>query len=210
VQIAAIVALLGALLSLVSLIGSPAVTVVGDSTNPSATAIRITAQGLYLLVAVSAAAIAFTLVELYFFRRAFRALASQDRRFSTPASLTLLVLVAILIVALVGGGLISELYQSIQCAGPGNPITSTCLNLGNFLGLFALLGLAGILALIGYLGLLVGIWRLGSRYGESMFKIGAILLLIPLLNFVGVILILVAARSARGRIAAGGPVASFG
>ncbi len=124
--------------------------------------------------------------------------------------LVLLIFVGIAIVLAVGVALLALVFQAITCAGAGNPVTSACLNLGTFLDLILLLGVAAILALIGYIGLLIGIWRLGTRYGESLFKVGAVLLIIPLLSVIGVILILVAARSSRAKLEAMASPTTFG
>ncbi len=68
----------------------------------------------------------------------------------------------------------------------------------------------GIIGLIGYIGVAIGIWRFGVRYGEGKFKAGAILIFFPLLNVVGLVLILIAARSTRAKLANGSPVPIFG
>jgi hypothetical protein len=73
-----------------------------------------------------------------------------------------------------------------------------------------LLFVVAIVLLIGAIGLLIGIWRLGTRYQEGLLKVAAILLILPVLNIVGFVLILVASRSLRNRIGSGPPVVSFG
>ncbi len=61
------------------------------------------------------------------------------------------------------------------------------------------MAIAAIVLFAGYIGLLVGIWRLGSRYSEWMFKVGAIFLLIPFLNVAGAVFVLIAARESGGK-----------
>jgi hypothetical protein len=61
------------------------------------------------------------------------------------------------------------------------------------------IAVAAIALFVGYIGLLVGIWRLGTRYGEWMFKVGALFLIFPFLNVAGTIFILIAARESGGK-----------
>jgi uncharacterized membrane protein len=199
VTLAAILGLVGAVLGFLVLLISPVSSIVSTSTSGSGTSISLNLTGLYLLVIVAGIGVVLSILELWFYRQAFRALAPGDRRFATPATLVLVALVALVIVVLGAIALVDVVYQAVLCAGSGHPITSTCINVGNLLGLVAVVGIGGIIVLVGYIGLLIGIWRLGTRYGEGMFKVGAILLLFPVLSFVGLILILVAARSARGK-----------
>jgi uncharacterized membrane protein len=210
VQWATIVALVGVVVGLVTLFGTNAAAVLSVTRVGSTTMIYVSLSGLYFLAAVSAGSFVLTFVEAILYRGAFRTLAGIDSRFATPSTLTLVLIVALVLVVLVGAGIFVVVYQAVECAGAGNPLTSSCLSLGTALGLVGLLGVVAIVALVGFVGLLIGIWRLGTRYGESMFKVGAVLLIIPLLNFVGAVLILLAARSARERIGRPETPATFG
>ena len=59
----------------------------------------------------------------------------------------------------------------------------------------------GIQALVGTVGgQLLGLWRVGSRYNSTIIKVGAIFVIIPLLNFVAPILILIGAYQVRGSL----------
>jgi len=198
---AAILGLVGALLSVVELVFTPAFSFLNVTTTGTAGAtVSVNSTGLALVVAVGAVGFALTVAELVLYRRAFAVLRNLDRSFSTPATLVLLALAALGIVFLVLIGLLGVISQAITCAGPGNTITSDCINGGALLGLLAVLVVTAIIALVGFIGLLIGIWRLGTRYNETMFKVGAILLIFPVLNVVGLILILMAARSAGGSL----------
>jgi len=208
---AAILGLVGALISVVELAFTPAFSFVTVSTNPSgSTSLSVNQTALALVVVLAAVGIALVVAELLLYRRAFVALRNLDERFSTPATLTLLALVGIGILFLALLGILSALSQAITCSGQGNPISSSCLDTGTLLGLLAVLGVAGIVAFVGFIGLLIGIWRLGTRYDETMFKVGAILLIFPVLNLVALILILLAARSARGHLHGTSSPAPFG
>ena len=140
------------------------------------------------------------LVVLVLMRMSFRALVPVDGTFSTPASLALVALIGAL-VALAGAALLLDaVYSALNCVGSGQPITSGCLFSGPFVAGAALLVIGGIAALVGGIGILIGIWRLGTRHNESLFKVAAILLILPFLNIVGAILMLVGARSSRHRL----------
>jgi len=200
VSLAAILGLVGAVLSIVQLFFTSAFSFLGVSSAGSGTSLTLNLTALYLVVAVGAVGIILVLLELWLYRRAFVTLGRQDTRFSTPATMVLVALVALAIIVLVLVALVDVIYQAIVCAGSGNPITSACIDVGTVLGLAAVLGVTAIVAFIGVIGLLIGIWRLGTRYDEAMFKVGAILFIFPVLNFVALILILVAARSASRRL----------
>ncbi|MGA8709638.1 MAG: DUF973 family protein [Thermoplasmata archaeon] len=201
VRLAAILGLVGVVLSFVVLSITPIVsTFTGATTTSSGSAFSIDLTSLYVLIALGGVGIILALLEFWYYRQAFRTLAQTDRRFSTPASLTLLAFVALVIILVLVGALIGLIYQAFVCAGSGGVITSTCVDATQILGLVVLIGITAIVLFVGYIGLLIGIWRLGTRYGDSKFQVGAVLLIFPLLNIVGLILILVAAQSARGKL----------
>ena len=209
VSLAAILGLVGAVLSFVDLFGSPLTSLSGSTANGFAS-FAFPLGALLFIGAVAGIGLVFAFLELFLYRQAFRTLAPIDPRFSTPSSLVLAAIVGLAIVVLAGIGLFVVFYQAILCAGSGGMITTACLAAGTVLGLVGVLLVAAIIVLVGYIGLLVGIWRLGTRYNEGLFKVGAILLIIPILNLVGVILILVAARSARDKVARAGPGPAYG
>lgn len=209
VTIAAVLALIGAALGLVVLFGTNVSSFLSVSTVGSGTSLSLGLTGLYLIAITGGIGILLSIIELVFYRQAFHILAPHDSRFSTPSKLVLLGLIAIVIIVAALGFVLYLVYQSILCAGLA-PITTACLNLSLLLLVLGVAGVAAVLALIGWIGLLIGIWRLGSRYDETLFKVGAVLLIFPLLNVIATILILVAARSARDKIAAGSATPSFG
>ena len=171
---------------------------VGATTTPTGTTVTLPSPWIFVLLFGVAGV--FVFIELVLFRFAFHDQAGVDRRFSTPATLALLALIGIILV-LVGAGLvIGGLYQAVHCAGAGNPLTRACLPVGLFFGGVALLLIGALVALVGFIGILIGIWRLGTRYDEVLFKVGAILLIIPFVNLVGAILILIGAHSSRRKI----------
>jgi hypothetical protein len=209
VTIAAVLGLIGQLVGLVALFVTPTAGLLMVTTTSSGTTFSANPSGLIDFGVLVSVGVVLTILELIYYRDAFHTLAPYDDRFSTPATLVVILLVALPIVLLSAIALLNALYESILCAGMGNPIPATCINGGSILAAVAVLGIAAVLALIGYVGLLVGIWRLGSRYNSSTFKVGAILLLIPLLSVVASILIIVSTRTCRERVTAEGSPMTF-
>ncbi len=119
VTLAAVMTLAGAALSLVVLLATPASSLIGVAAVGSGTSLSVSTSGLYFLGGVGGASVALTFLELWFFRRAFRTLARQDRRFATPATLVWLALVGLVIFVVAAIGLLVVLYDAILCAGPG-------------------------------------------------------------------------------------------
>lgn len=209
VALAAIVGLVGAIVSLVELFFTPVLSIAGTANSGSQPSVTINLSGLYLVAALAVVGLVFSLLELWLLRSAYRTLEDTDDRFSTPAKLTLLAMISIVLLVLAALGILDELYQAAQCAGPGNPITSSCINAGAILGLAGLVVVLAIITFVGYIGLLIGIWRLGSRFDNGLFKAGAILLIFPVLNLIALILILVAARSEEESLGSSTPPPSF-
>jgi hypothetical protein len=133
------------------------------------------------------------------FRSAFQKLVTVDFRFRSPANLAILAIVGIGIVILAEILLGVAAIDAINACKGG--VYTTCYNaitgeIGLLLGGLGLLVLGAILLLIGGILVLIGIWRMGTRYNQSLIKVGAILLIIPFLDIVGVILIYVGANQA--------------
>ncbi len=84
----------------------------------------------------------------------------------------------------------------------GQPINSfPAGSLGVFLGGLVITSIGGIIAFVGIIGgPILGLWRMGSRYDDTLIKVAAILLIIPLLDFVSPILLLVGAHNVKNRI----------
>ena len=130
---------------------------------------------------------------------AFHGLSTVDPTFRTPAVLSLLALIGIAF-SLVGAALVlNGLYAAEACVGAGNPITRACLLTGPFWAGIAFAAIGGVLALIGLIGVLLGLWRVGTRYQDSLIHVGTFLLIFPYLNVVGAVLILASASSQRSR-----------
>jgi hypothetical protein len=155
----------------------------------------------YLLLLVSGA---LAVVNILLLRGAFHRLAPIDARFSTPSKLVWVLLAGAVLAAV---GLVVVLF-TLQHLGnctlnATGGFTGNCQGLAT-LALGELILLPGsILVIIGYIGCLIGLWRVGERYQESSFKIGTVLLLIPLLSVAGAVLLFIAAHTTRAKL--GGP-----
>lgn len=196
-QWAALLGLVSSLLSFVSLaIGnfSAFLTVSSTSGGPVLSVSNEASIGAYITLALVLA-----LIVLLLYMRAFRTLRDAAEGFSTPATLALLAVIGVVLVGVGLGLFLLAIVQAIACVGAGNPLTSGCLFTGAFWGGIVLLLIGAIITLVGYIGILIGIWRVGSRFDNSLFKVGAILLIIPYANVVGEILILIGARQELGR-----------
>lgn len=207
VRLAAILALIGGLLYVAQLIVGDFSSLLAASTTSSGGVIVVLPPA-YVLFGLLLGLAAIVLVEFLLFRSAFHRLLGPDRRFSTPSALALVGFIGYLMLILGGALLIAAIYAAVTCVGSGNPLTQACLFTGAFWGGLALLLIGAIIALVGYIGVLVGIWRLGTRYEDGTFKVAAVLLIFPLLNIVGAILVLVACGGALRRVESrGSPVA---
>jgi hypothetical protein len=209
-QVADLLTLIAGVVGFAVFFVAPLQSLLGVSTTANGTAVVLTWTDLEFLVTLTLAGVLITFLELIYYRRCFHTLAPLDTRFATPSTLVLVLLVALLLITVSGIGLLYELYEAVLCAGSSGIVTPRCVDTGTLLSFAAVAGIAAIVALIGYIGLLVGVWRLGTRYGEGLFKAGAVLLIIPLLNLVGLILILIAVRSARAKLGVGSSVGAFG
>jgi len=173
-------------------------SLVTATSTPSGAVVHLPSPWLW--VALLGVGGALAIAEILLIRLSFTGIRPVDSRFSAPASLSLLAVIGIL-VALVGVALLlNGIYGAVACSGAGRPLTLSCLSRSGFLvGLVTLL-VGALVGIIGYIGILIGIWRFGSRHEVSWFKGGVILLIFPLLNVVGAILILLAAQKALERI----------
>lgn len=159
-------------------------------------------QGMAALIPV---VVAIEVVGMIFLTLGFRGLKLVDSpRFSTPS----IMMIVLIIGTLISGAGVIPLFNGIPAIlaqVPSTPNSTPSAGLVAALGsvvVFALVaGVGGLVTLVGLIGgLILGLWRAGSRYGEPLFKIGAIFVIIPLLDVVAPILIWVAARQAKGRL----------
>jgi hypothetical protein len=191
VQYAAVLTLAGVAVGVVS------DTVLFASGAASSTAGLLGNSSYYALTAFAAI---FGIIEALLYYRAFARLADRDLRFRTPATLTLVLAITTGLVSLILFVTLEQLLAAQTCLNNSTSTNATgCISRDRVGGL-VLAVLIGIVAFVGFIGLLIGIWRLGGKYEDSKFKVGAVLLLFPFLDLVGAILILLAAREAIHRL----------
>jgi len=145
----------------------------------------------WLLVVYATVGLVVIVAEYLLLWSSFRTLSPDAPEFSTPSTLALFAVVGLTVLILGALVLLYALAQASPCVtGPGmNP----CFLTAGFWAGFGAIFVGGILGLIGLIGVLVGIWRLGSRYDNAMFKVAAVLLIIPYVSVAGDILLLVGA-----------------
>lgn len=161
----------------------------------------------YVIGAITAVGFFIGAASWWLGHRAFVDLKPADSNFNTPAALTLVGLVGLVLLGLGYLVFLGELGSLVQCVGTGSgnlTPTPNCFTgqLGALLGALALLGIGLILALIGVIGYILGLWRVGTRYQETLIQVGAILTIFPVLNFIGYILLLVGISNAQAKIEA--------
>lgn len=154
-------------------------------------------SAIVLLFAALVVGVAFSVIQLALYRRAFRNLAPFDLGFRTPGTLAMLALVGVVTLAVVAIALVLAVLQQQN----GCPSPDSCPLVGDVLLLLGLLLIVAVLVIVGYIGVAVGVWRVGTHFGVELFKPAAILMLV--FGIVGAILILVAVHSARRSL---GPV----
>jgi Protein of unknown function (DUF973) len=180
------------------------------STDANGTTIHVDAAAVWSLFGVAAFGIAIGLGALLLYRRCFTELRPFDARFSTPATLAVVLMIGVLLLlgglALVFNALIAANGCTIGRSFASPP---PCLSdvLGSLLAGFGLLLVGAVLALVGAVGVLIGIYRVGDRYGSTLLKVAAILYIFPFVNLVGTILTLVESSSIEGRLQSGAPMA---
>jgi Protein of unknown function (DUF973) len=176
------------------------------ATSSTTTSTFTLSSNFLTYVAITAlVALVFEIITFLQLRSTFKTLTTVDKpHFKTPATLTLFLIIAVpfLIVGVIieFAGLIPFLNTIGQQGGQTTPILPIS-GLGYFLTGAAIAFTGGIIALIGIIGgPILGIWRVGTRYDETTFKVAAILFIIPLVNIVTPILLLIGASQARKKI----------
>lgn len=160
---------------------------------------QMAAGSVATAVAVGIAGIVIGIIALFMIITAFRILLREDRReFSLPLKM-LWGLLAGLILYIVAIGLIAAATFSAG-TNPFMPNGSAPRFSPALGAAFAVFGLAAVALLVGIIGIIIGLWRAGTRYDETLIKVGGILMIIPYVAIVGPILVLLGASSALKKI----------
>lgn len=159
---------------------------------------------LWTSAGIEAVSLAILIVALLYFRSTFASLSGVVRTFSTPATLAVVAIVgaALLIVAV----FVEVNYTTglINCLNQPGATGSGCTTGGALLGSLGLVALAAVVFVIGLIGVLIGIWRVGVRYQKDLPRIGAVLAIIPYVNWIGMLLNYIGAADIRARLRGGG------
>lgn len=160
--------------------------------------VTLNATAVYAAFGTAVVGMLLGFVGLLLMRMGFVALRKVDSRFESTPTFALVAMIGFLLLAGGVGLFIGWLVPFVSCVNGASTVPAGCVNVGTLLGAVALLGIGGLLLLIGGIGTLIGVWRLGDRYNDGLFKAGAILLIF--LGVVGSILILIAASKAEGAV----------
>lgn len=123
----------------------------------------------------------------------FAKLRRIDTRFSVPLGVAAVGAAGLLALALVFGLLAALVVQVYSCGGPG-VATSQCVTLSTVSPPEAVFLAGLILSLVGWIGLIVGLYRLGKRYGSTITRVGALLYVVPVANVIAPVLVAVGAH----------------
>lgn len=198
IKIAAIVAIVGTALGYVYLIVESVWWGYSFGLPSAGSTTTFPASTVWAVFGTDAVNLLIAAVSFGFLRAGFARLRGSDMRFASAPAFAVVAIVGFLLLA---GGLLalaSAVVATFRCAGGVTPIPSNCVSLGSLLGGVGLLGLGAVVLLIGAIGTLIGVWRLGDRYDDGLFKAGAILLVF--VGIVGAILLLIGVTRAEGRV----------
>lgn len=163
----------------------------GSLSNASAIASSIIAYGVVSLVGFILG-----LVAIFLVRSAFSTLASVDsNKFSMPSKMVLAIFIGLILFIIAFGVFIAGIASNISTINSGGSF-----NAAGIAGALGLIVLAGIVSLVGIVGIILGLWRAGERYDESLLKIGGILFIIPIADVIAPFLVYFGASSAQRKV----------
>jgi hypothetical protein len=154
------------------------------------------------IIVFMAIGLVIALASLLYLWGGLRSLSSIDKaNFSLPTTLMLIMIAGSLVVMVgvlpyFGLFLIQISQQPVPVFSLGAVSTVALMLL-----LSVLILLGGLMALAGAIGgMVLGLWRVGVRYNETIIKIGAIFTIIPFLNYIAPILIIIGINSCIGKV----------
>lgn len=159
----------------------------------------------YLIIIIIGAILG--IISIVFYRSSFDELKNVDQRsFKTPYGLVkyFYVGLALMIAALVMIFIVIG-FSSVSVNSAGAALSTLT---GFFIIFVIIIVIAGIMLLIGIIGLIIGLWHIGTRYDDSLLKIGAILYIIPYADIVAPVLIFIGAHGVKDRLESGTPMKS--
>jgi Protein of unknown function (DUF973) len=193
-------ALLG-ILGLVLAIGGVSIVLFGVGlgvTNTNDAGYVSLLHTILLAVVLVVIGVLVALVSFILYTAGFASLRKADRRFRTPMVLCVIGLVGL---AFIGGFVVAYaggINAAISCPSSNSTCQNNATSIGH--GVVALGYLGGLLGFIGLIGLILGLYRFGSRYSNSIAKVGAILYIIPFLSIIAPILVLIGAVQVQRKL----------
>jgi hypothetical protein len=155
------------------------------------------------LLGVVVAGAALSLVALILYLLSFNVFRKLTPGFGGPFALLIIGLLGLFLIVIGILLVLEDFFQAAACAASG--ASSSCVDLTQLGG--AVLAIFGGLffAFLGWIGLLIGIYRIGKRYGSTITKVGAILSIIPLVGLIAPILIFIGMQQVVHRLESQSP-----
>ena len=171
---------------------------IGFILNPYSLISTFALSGLVGYMVVLLVGLILGIVSLVMYRHAFVDLTRVDlNSFKTPASFLKLYYIGLILLLVGAIVLILGMLAAISALSIGL--------LFGFLILSVIVWIvAAILMILGLIGLVLGLWRAGERYNNTLIKIGGILYIIPYASVVAPILVLIGANSVEKQMNSGG------
>ena len=160
-------------------------------TNTSDAAYVSLLRTILLAVILVVVGVILALLSFILYTAGFAALRRSDGRFRTPMVLCVIGLIGL---AFISGFVVSYadgINAAIACPSSNTTCQNNATGIGH--GVVVLGYIGGLLGFIGLIGLIIGLYRFGSRYKNSIAKVGAILYIIPFLSIVAPILVFIGA-----------------
>jgi Protein of unknown function (DUF973) len=155
----------------------------------------------HLILGMEIGATLVTIFAFWLYAMGFARLRGIDAEFVQAPVWATVAIVGLLLQSLAVVVIIASTGNVSSCTLFGEATAApTCPNVAALLGGLAMSVVGEIVLFIGYIGTIIFIWRLGARYWDPLFRVGAILLIFPFLSIVGQILVLAAASRARTRV----------
>ena len=171
---------------------------IGFFVNLGALSSTLALSGLIGCLVILLVGLILGIVSLVMYRHAFVDLTRVDiNSFKTPASFLRLYYIGLILLFV--GALLFIL---------GIIAALSVLSLGLLFVFLTISGIvwlvAAILMILGLIGLVLGMWRAGERYNNTLIKIGGILYIIPYASVVAPILVLIGASNVEKQMNSGG------
>lgn len=177
------------------------------SSGPTAQQLQAMAQGFQYLTELIPIVLIVGVVSLILLWTGFRGLLKAGARsLSLPSKLTLVAMIA-WVLLLPGTLLVWTTIVPVMAFIAPRTVPPASLVDSLILGvILAVIG--GVLSLIGTIGgVILGLWRVGVRYDQTILKVAAILVIIPFLSIVSPILVIIGVGSAKGKVGQAQPAA---